>query len=156
MFPLSVRNPQTSILGMCRLELFSFPCGLALAFSVFPISAQVNVLTQHNDNARTGLNTNETILTPTNVNLYGFGKIFSQPVDGPVYAQPLYVSGVSIPSKGTHNVVFVATLHDSLYAFDADTNMPALWHDSFINPAAGITPDTSTDAAAPLGDCRTF
>ena len=142
---------------MCRLDLPALGLGVALAFSaVFPLRAQVNVLTQHNDNARTGLNPNETILTPTNVNLYGFGKIFSQPVDGPAYAQPLYVSGVSIPTKGTHNVVFVATMHDSVYAFDADTNMPALWHASFINPAAGITADTSVDAASPYGDCRTF
>src|SRR5579862_3946715 len=142
---------------MWRFVVSSFGLGLVLiATSEFPAWPQVSVLTQHNDNARTGLNTNETVLTPTNVNLYGFGKIFSQPVDGPVYAQPLYVSNVSIPGSGTHNVVFVATMHDSVYAFDADSNMPALWHTSFINPAAGITPDTSVDAASPYGDCRTF
>ena len=131
--------------------------GLVVAASCqFSTWAQINVLTQHNDNARTGLNTNETVLTPTNVNLYGFGKIFSQPVDGPVYAQPLYVSGVNIPGKGVHNVAFVATMHDSLYAFDADVKMPALWQASFINPAAGIAPDTAVDAASPYGNCLTF
>jgi len=142
---------------MRSFDISSFGLGLALAATIeFPAWAQVSVLTQHNDNARTGLNANETVLTPTNVNLYGFGKIFSQPVDGPVYAQPLYVAAVSIPGKGIHNVALVATMHDSVYAFDADTKMPPLWQVSFINPAAGITPDTAVDAASPYYDCLTF
>jgi hypothetical protein len=119
--------------------------------------AQVNVLTGHNDNARTGLNPNETNLTPTNVNIYGFGKIYDRRVDGPVYAQPLYVSNLPIPGKGTHNVVFVATMHDSVYAFDADSNFgdnsQPLWRKSFINPASGITVPTTADVAP---DCSTF
>jgi hypothetical protein len=129
---------------------------LILSIATLPLHAQVNVLTSHNDNARTGLNANETVLTPANVNMSGFGQIFSQPVDGNVYAQPLYVSKVSIPNKGTHNVVFVATMHDSVYAFDADTNMPPLWHTSFINPAAGVTVPQAADVAAGAGDCLTF
>ncbi len=133
----------------------------AVALIGIAVSAQVNVLTAHNDNARTGLNPNETLLTPITVSSNGFGKIFEQPVDGPIYAQPLYVSGLPIPGKGTHDVVFVATMHDSVYAFDAHraagSNALPLWHASFINPAAGITPSLTTDATDfPYQDCQTF
>jgi len=136
-----------------RLGLFSSLIGLVSA------TAQVNVLTCHNDNARTGLNPNEKILSPVTVNSNSFGKLFSLPVDGPVYAQPLYVSGVQIPNKGTHNVVFVATQHDSVYAFDADSNTGSnavpLWRKSFINPAAGITAVPASEAAGGP-NCQTF
>ena len=99
------------------------------------------VLTQHNDNGRTGQNLQETILTPQNVNSSTFGKLFSYSVDGQIYAQPLYVPNVSIPGQGTHNVLYVVTQNDSLYAFDADgLQSTPLWQDSFINPAAGVTP----------------
>jgi hypothetical protein len=104
------------------------------------LSAQVNVLTYHNDNGRTGQNLNERALTPTNVNAASFGKLFSYPVDGYVYAQPLYVSRVPIPGQGIRSVVFVATQHDSVYAFDADGITPGLlWQVSFIDPANGVT-----------------
>jgi hypothetical protein len=94
--------------------------GIALAAPL--AGAQVNVLTAHNDIARTGQNLQETILTPANVNPTDFGKLYSWTVNGAIQAQPLYVSGVTIPGKGVHNVVYVATEKDYVYAYDADSN----------------------------------
>ena len=109
-------------------------------------ASTADVLTYHNDIARTGQDLVETILTPSNVNATDFGKKFTDAVDGAIYAQPLYMAGVTIPGQGVHNVVFVATENDSVYAFDADNPGPALWHDSFINPVQGITSVPTTQA----------
>ena len=88
--------------------------------------------------ARTGQNLNETVLTPANVAVESFGKLFSYQLDGVAHASPLYVAGVNIPGAGVRNVVYVATEHDSVYAFDADgRSSTPLWKVSFINPAAG-------------------
>jgi hypothetical protein len=112
-------------------------------------AGQATVATYHNDKGRTGNNLLETTLTPSNVNPAQFGKLFSQLVDGIIYAQPLYVPNVNINGLGTHNVVFVATMNDSVFAFDADSksgsNAQPLWKVSFIDPKHGIT-------AVPAGD----
>lgn len=110
----------------------------------------MSVLTFHNDDARDGANTNETTLTPANVNMQQFGKLFSYPVDGQIYAQPLYVPNLTVAGV-LHNVVFVATENDTVYAFDADgLSGEPLWEkhlgtplkindDEGISPQLGIT-----------------
>jgi hypothetical protein len=112
---------------------------LSLALHPFLLIGQSPVLTYHADSTRSGLYA-ETYLTPANVNSAQFGKLFSYPVDGLVVSQPLYVPNVSI-SGSSHNVVYVTTQHDSVYAFDADnlgTGAP-LWWVNFTNPGAGVT-----------------
>jgi hypothetical protein len=125
----------------------------------FPALAagQASVVTNRHDNARTGLNPNETILAPTNVTKSRFGRLFSHSVDGYIVGQPLYLPNVNI--GGTlHNVVFVATLHDSVYAFDADHNTGSnalpLWQVNFTDPAAGIT--TASGSFLPCPNVHRF
>jgi hypothetical protein len=121
---------STGLIGAICVVLVSVVLSL-------PSRAQVSVLTHHNDNSRTGQNLAETYLTPDVVNYNHFGALFSHPVDGIVIGQPLYVPNLQV-NGATHNVVFVATLHDGVYAFDADNNTgknaSPLWYRSFINP----------------------
>ena len=119
-FLYSLRSQATIVRAV---KTTSLALAIFLAGSAAPraATAQTSILTHHYDNARTGQNTSEKILTPTNVVSTTFGKLFALPVDGYVYAQPLYMPALAIPGNGTHDVVFVATEHDSLYAFDADT-----------------------------------
>jgi len=127
---------------VCTIVLMS-PCLLL---------AQVSVTTYHSDLARTGQNLNEPVLTPANVNLTSFGKLFSYQLDGQVYTQPLYMPNITIPNNGVHNVVYLATEHDSVYAFDADNNTGGnaipLWQVSFINP-----PTVTTIPSSDYGTC---
>jgi hypothetical protein len=109
--------------------------------------AEFNVLTYHNDNARTGQQSRETILTPSNVNSGSFGKLFVLPADGKVDAQPLYVSGVSAGGK-SHNMVIVATEHDTVYAFDADSGSQ-LWQKSMLQAGETTSDKRSCDQVVP-------
>jgi len=102
-------------------------------FASLPAVAQIDVLTGGYDNARSNADLSETILNPSSVES-SFGRLFSLAVDGQVYAQPLYLRNVTIPNRGTHNVVFVATMHDSVYAFDADQPGVPLWSVSLGTP----------------------
>ena len=118
-----------------------------------PASSSIAVLTYHNDNTRMGVNSNEIILTPANVNTNSFGRLFTCALDGFAYAQPLVMTNVSIPGNGIHNVVYVATEHDSIYAFDASTGVQ-LWQASFLGPGVTTVPGAdvgSSDITPEIG-----
>lgn len=111
------------------------------------------VLTQHNDNARTGDNLTETTLTVTNVNTNTFGLLYSRPVDDEIYAQPLIMTNVSIPGVGPRNLLIIATVNDTVYAYDADdTNAVApYWTNTFVQPPNIVTVSVADENA--IGAC---
>jgi hypothetical protein len=114
------------------------------------VTSYAGKLTHNNNTERTGANLDETVLTPDRVTPGNFGKQFTYATDGVAHASPLYMQGVPIAGAGTRNVVFVATEHDSVYAFDADGRQTTpLWKRSFINPGAGVTTVPSMDT----GEC---
>jgi hypothetical protein len=125
------------------------------------VTGLAGVYTYHDDLARDGANTQEYALTPANVNTTQFGRLFSCRADGAVYAQPLWVANLTI-AGAKHNVVFVATQHDSVYAFDADdSSCQEVWpHVSLIDGAHGGTagettaPWTLIGGAIPTGDIQ--
>ena len=110
-----------------------------------PNSQHNSVITQHNDNNRSGLNSNEAVLNTTNVNDQKFGKLFSMKVDDQVYAQTLVVGSLKMDTV-IHNVAYIATVNNSLYAFDAD-NGNLFWNKNFTQP--GMRPPRNTD----MGGC---
>src|ERR1700684_4481240 len=121
-------------------------CFVLVIFALLAISEVAQVTTSQYDNSRTGATLIEKTLTPQNVNAKQFGKLGAFKVDGAVYAQPLFIPAVEVPGKGTHDVLFVATEHDSVYAFDA--NRPddaALWHITFLDPSRNLS-------SVPAGD----
>src|SRR5438552_5702596 len=102
------------------------------------------VTTYKEDNGHTGNHTTETLLNTTNVKQTTFGKRVTYAVDGQIYAQPLFLPNISIGGV-SHNVVYIATEHDSVYAFDADSTgaIAPLWHTSFINPPSVVSPSNA-------------
>ena len=126
-------------LAVCYLA-WHFVLGVSLSFCQ-------DVLTYHDNNSRTGLNSSETILTPSNVNFATFGKLFTATVDGLVDAQPLYLSKVTVQGS-PHNLLIVATEHDSLYAFDADDG-ELLWHISTLKSGETTSDDRGCAQVTP-------
>ncbi len=114
-------------------------CRAALLIALAALPSLAQVTTSQYDNARTGATLHEKILNPRNVNAGQFGKLGAFKVDGAVYAQPLYLPGVEVPGKGTHDVIYIATEHDSVFAFDANRpGDPPLWKVSFLDKARGV------------------
>lgn len=156
-----------------RNRLIAMPLALALLFGLFvgftgeafaaspqhasvhspkttaftPAPSNTAVLTYKYNNLRTGATTTETTLTPSNVNVNQFGKRMVYSVDGQIYAQPLYVPNLTVNGQ-PHNVVIVATEHDSVYAFDADSNDPVaglLWHINYLTNGAATPSNTDVN-----------
>ena len=128
-------------LSIPLIILFMLEAGIA--------HSQTSVLTQHNDLYRTGWNNKETILNTKNVNKSSFGEIFSRAVDDQIYAQPLIVVNVNIPGNGSKNVVIVATINNSVYAFDADSAnvINPYWQDNLTPPGSRAVKNTDMTGA---------
>jgi hypothetical protein len=137
--------PSNFVAGQHVVKAVSQADPTKLARAALFLVSYEGFYTNRYDNSRTGQNLQETVLTPANVNVNTFGRLFAFKIDGGVNAQPLYVANVNIPNPengnpGYHNVLYVATEHDTVFAFDADgkVNGP-LWHTSFINPPNVVT-----------------
>ena len=126
------------LLATCREDLTN---------TITPNPQSVSVLTQHNDNTRSGWNDNETALTTSNVNVQQFGAVFTLPVDDQVYAQPLVVGHVAV-GDGYHNVVYIATVNNTVYAYDGD-NGNLYWQENFTAP--GMRAPSRTDMTGACG-----
>ena len=141
----AVQRRPASLASRADSRTVRFLSGLLLTLLFFArlhLPAQTSVTTWHYDNGRTSANTSESTLTPLNVNSTTFGKRFTDPVDGIIVGHPLYLPNVNIPGQGVHNVVYVCTMHDSVYAFDADDGIPTpLWMTSILSysPAGATT-----------------
>jgi len=120
----------------------------AATLTVSAAAAAADVLTYHNDIARTGQNLNETVLTTSNVTSAKFGKLGFYSVDGLVDAQPLYASNVAVPGNGTHNLLLAATEHGSVYAFDADSGT-TIWHTSMLKAGETTSDNRGCDQVTP-------
>lgn len=154
--PFFTRYFSKPSLRLHRMVATAFLCATPPSLMA-QTATPVPVLTWRYDLTHAGQNTQETALTPANVNTQSFGKLFPLPVDSTVYAQPLYVPGLKMSDGLVHNVVFVATENDSVYAFDADsnggTNAKPIWQISLLTAAhgagAGATAVPWTDTGSP-------
>jgi hypothetical protein len=139
---LENQNPEKKLSTMTKLIVSA----VIICFGFSLAWGQNDVLTHHNDNTRSGLNANEKVLTPSTVSASTFGKLFTQSVDGVIVGQPLYASNVLMNDGKTHNVIYVATQHNTVYAFDADStqgaNASPLWSLSLND---GATSDPISD-----------
>jgi hypothetical protein len=146
--PVTFTAPSAA--GLYTLTATSVTDATSSASITVGVTDLPGVYTYHNDQARAGANTREYALTPANVNTSSFGKLFSCTVDGALYGQPLWVANLSV-GGAVHNVVFVATQHDSLYAFDADASpCTQLWKVSLIDTAhGGAAGETTVPAGTP-------
>ena len=135
---------------MTRLPKVGLFCALFIG-SLSTLWAGVGVFTQHNNLARTGANLQETTLNTLNINLNRFGLLFTRDVDDQIYAQPLVMTNVTIPGRGVHNLVLVATVNNSVYAFDADSPSVTApyWQVSFNS--ANAVPPRNTDLTGACG-----
>ncbi len=154
---VSVTFTAPSIPGVYTITATSVSNSSDSSSATVGVTNLAGVYTYHDDPARDGANTTEYALTPANVNTMSFGKLFSCTVDGAIYAQPLWVAGVTV-NGAKHNIVIVATEHDSLFAFDADTSpCSQLWTVSLIDSNHGGTSgevpvsDTPGDALVGAG-----
>ena len=137
--------------GSYTLTATSVTDGSTSATVSIGVTDLAGVYTFHNDLARDGVNAREFALTPSNVTGSTFGKLFSCQVDGAVYAQPLWVANLTI-GGAPHNVIFIATAHDSLYAFDADASpCTQLWHANLIDTTHGANAGEVTVPNGPTG-----
>jgi hypothetical protein len=160
-FPACIAQAKPSVKVKTRMR-FAVACPLILALFYAPGSGllaqtptPVPVLTWRYDLTHQGQNTSETALTPANVNVSSFGKLFTVSVDSTVYSQPLYVPGLKMSDGLVHNVLFVATENDSIYAFDADSNGGAntdpIWKVTLLDAAHGAGPGATAVPADPQG-----
>lgn len=147
------RTLPARIVILCA-ALLSLSLLLVLAFhrqvlaGSVPLATFSGVLTYHNDNSRTGRNSNETTLTLKNVNSTTFGKLFVISTDGRVDAEPLYAPNLSIPGKGTHNILFVGSEHGTVYGFDAD-NGATLWQVTTLKSSESPSDDRGCSQVTP-------
>jgi len=140
-------------IGGTHMVTVATPDGSLQASATVGVTDLAGVFTYHNDLARDGVNAQEYALTGSTVSTGSFGKLFSCAVDGAVYAQPLWVPSMSI-GGGTHNVIFVATQHDSLYAFDADANPCVMyWYVNLLDTLHGGTAGEASVTWNDVGNC---